>query len=90
MCHGAEYSIVERVLNLDVFGWGDATMLTKLIFWMHYQSLIIVLTTPFLYWHLPREQWLYTVQTVLYAWYATQTFCDDTDSFKAAHGEGMY
>ncbi|CAL5224896.1 g7657 [Coccomyxa viridis] len=85
-----EYSIVERVLNLDVFGWGNATMLTKLIFWMHYQSLIIVLTTPFLYWHLPREQWLYTVQAVLYAWYATQTFCDDIYSFKAAHGKGMY
>lgn len=43
-------------------------MLTKLIFWMHRQCYFIVIATMFLYWDLPREQWLYTLQAVGYAW----------------------
>lgn len=77
---------MERVLNLDVFGWGEATMVTKLIFWLHVQSFLIVLTTPFLYWHLPREQWLYTVQAVLYAWQGIPSFGQDIIFFKAVQG----
>lgn len=72
--HGAGDRFLERVLSLDHYGWGGATMLTKLIFWFHRLYFILTLAISLLYWDLPREQWLYTLQAVLYAWLGSLSF----------------
>ena len=79
MCHGAEKGFLEQVLNLDLFGYGGASTLTKVMFWAHAQYTIIVIATIFLYWNLPREHWVYTVEAGLYAWHASGFVCFTCD-----------
>ena len=87
--HGAGEITLERVLNLDVFGWGGASALTKLMYWLHRQYFIITLALAILYWDLPQEQWLHIAEAVLYAWLGILGFSFDIHAFQP-RGRGMF
>ena len=64
-------------------------MLTKIIFWLHRQYFFIIFATLILYWDLPREQWLYTLQAVLYAWFGSLCFQYEI-IYLQPRGDGFY
>ena len=65
--HHAGCGTLGWVLNLGMFGWAGATVLTKLIFWVHILYIIILAAVACGFKDLPGEQWAWTLAAVVYA-----------------------